>query len=228
LSTLTVLSEPQKRIFDHLSSFILSNLFPLSPSAQAQFPNTFSARDQRFLSDLAEKLRLYVTYDEFNEEGENLVTVRFDEALVKLAQEEEDDEEEGISEESEEGESSSEAEEIGIVRLSLADGSVQHPRRASKPVKGKKKGDDDTPEWQVAIKRVLSKYEKAEVVKELTAEEAEEEQEKEIREKMVVWKRDYYKVCFRFLRLSPRSSVLTVQDGRCGWNLAGETRLRHG
>lgn len=225
-----VLSDSQKRIFDTLSSFITANLSPLSPTAQTQFPNTLAARDQRFLSDLAEKLRLYVTYDQFNEEGENLVTIRFDEGLIKLAQEEaEDDEEEEISEESEEGESSSEAEEIGIVRLSLKDGSVQHPRRASKPVKHDKE-EEDVPEWQVALKRVLSKYEKAEVVKELTAEEAEEEQEKEIQVKMAQWKRDYYKVRFSSPPSFPSvplslkiELIMSIDVVR-----AGETRFRHG
>lgn len=163
-----------------------------------QLPNTYAARDRRFLAELADKLRLFVTYDEFTDEGENLITVRFDDALLAMAREEADD---GISEEEEEGESSSEAEDIGIVHLSL-NGEVAHPRRAATKAKQGKQGDGDEPEWQTAIKRVLGQYAKAEVVREITAEEAEEEQEKEIKERMEVWKRDYYKVRLVVLALA--------------------------
>ncbi|GAA5924119.1 hypothetical protein JCM10213_004497 [Rhodosporidiobolus nylandii] len=199
-----ILSETQKSIVDHLTSFVLCNLSTLSPSASLQIPNTFAARDRRFLADLADKLRLFVTYDEFNDQGENLITVKFDDALLALAKEEAEEDGangQGVSEEEEEGDSSSEAEEIGIVHLSL-NGKVQHPpRRAGAPSAKKQAGGGakaDEPEWMSAIRRVLGKYEKAEVVRELSAEEAEEEQEREIQEKMEVWKRDYYKEKLEF------------------------------
>lgn len=202
----TVLSESQKQIVDKVSTFVLSHLATLTStasSAQLQFPNHLvSARDRRFLSDLADALKLYVTYDEYTPEGENLVTVRFDEALVALAREEEEDDDDeegaikgsldGVSDEETEGAESSEAEEIGIVHLSL-DGGVKHaPRRnggAAVPAKV-----DGEPEWQTAIKRVLDKYRRAEVIRELSQEEAEEEQEKQVQDKIAQWKTDYYKV----------------------------------
>ncbi|GAA6034942.1 hypothetical protein JCM8097_009377 [Rhodosporidiobolus ruineniae] len=207
-----ILSEPQKRIVDSLSTFVLSNLSSLSPSARLQLPNTFSERDRRFLADLADILRLYVTYDEFSDAGENLITIRFDDSLIALAKEEaEDDAEEkeqdgGVSDEESDGESSSEAEEIGIVHLSLDGSSVKHPRRraaqqaatngAATPVDLKLTGDE--PEWQAAVKRVLGQYAKAEVIKEVSAAEAEEEQEREVQEKMVEWKKDYYREKLEF------------------------------
>ncbi|GAA5858509.1 hypothetical protein JCM8547_007340 [Rhodosporidiobolus lusitaniae] len=207
-----ILSETQKRIVDTLSSFILSNLSPLNPLARTQFPNAFNARDRRFLADLADKLHLFVAYDQFDAEGENLVTVEFGEVVRQLAKDEAEDaeaEEEEVSEESETGESSSEAEEIGIVHLSL-NGKVQHPRRASDAAANnkieaakiraqtKKAAGKDEPEWMTAIRRVLKKYDDAEVIRELSAAEAEEEQEKEVQEKMVQWKRDYYKEKLEF------------------------------
>ncbi|GAA6000306.1 hypothetical protein JCM10207_007950 [Rhodosporidiobolus poonsookiae] len=202
-----ILSDKQKALVDRLSSFLSSNLSPLTPSATLQFPNALSARDRRFFADLADKLHLFVTYDEFNDEGENLITVRFDEVLLKLAKEEESSEEEdaegkeGVSDEDESGASSSEQEEIGIVRLSL-NGEVQHPRRGALPKEAangaSKAKDGDVPEWQAAIRRVMGRYEKAEVVKEMSAEEAEEEQEREIKERMVAWKKDYYKEKLEF------------------------------
>ncbi|GAA5907315.1 hypothetical protein JCM6882_002805 [Rhodosporidiobolus microsporus] len=210
-----ILSTTQKSLVDRLSSFLLTNLSPLNPSATLRFSNTdLSARDRRFVVDLAEKLHLALAFDEFDEEsGDSLVTVRFEEGLVALAQEEADEEEDGegedgeheeekeeISDESEEGASSSEAEEIGIVHLSLADGSVQHPRRASTlSAKAKKqangagsKAKADEPEWMAAIRRVLGQYERAEVVREVSAQEAEEEQEREVKRRMEQWKKDYY------------------------------------
>ena len=52
----------------------------------------------------------------------------------------------------------------------------------------------DEPEWATAIRRVLAKYDKAEVIHEKTEEEAEQEQERIVQDKIVQWKKDYYKV----------------------------------
>ncbi|BGP06510.1 exonuclease II Exo2 [Rhodotorula toruloides] len=211
-----VLSESQKHIVDQVASFVLSNLatLPASSSSQLQFPNTLSShRDRRFLSDFADALKLSVTYDEFNDEGENLVTIRFDNALVELAREEEEEKSddvkgplEGVSDESSEGEDSSEAEEIGIVHLSL-DGRIRRPSQVKKlngatggtdsPAPGLEKVEGE-PEWKAAIRRVLNKYVKAEVARELTQAESEAEQEKAIQEKMVEWKKDYYREKLEF------------------------------
>ncbi|KAG2359268.1 hypothetical protein BDR07DRAFT_1488381 [Suillus spraguei] len=39
-------------------------------------PNTFPARERKFISTLAEELHLSVTWDEYDEEDQNLVTWR--------------------------------------------------------------------------------------------------------------------------------------------------------
>ncbi|GAA5932467.1 chromatin-binding exonuclease XRN1 [Sporobolomyces koalae] len=184
-----VLTESQKKLFTNLQSFLTTSLASLETAEKAsyQFPNDLAAKDKKFLADFADDLKLVVTYDEFDDEGQNLVTVKFDEEIIRLAKEEE--EEDGFSTEEEDGDESSEAEEIGIVHLSL-NGQVER--------QAKKKQANDEAEWQKAIKRVLKKYEKAEVAQEYNEEEFEQQMEKEIQEKMVVWKADYYKEKLEF------------------------------
>ncbi|GAA5930973.1 hypothetical protein JCM1841_003667 [Sporobolomyces salmonicolor] len=205
-----VLTQTQKAIFTSLQAFLLSSLASLSTasSASLQFPNDLSSRDKRFLSDLADELRLVVTYDEFNDAGENLVSVRFDDEMLRLAkEEEEDEEEEGVSTEEEEGDESSEAEEIGIVHLSLNDGSIK--RHARSHANGTKNGarEKDEAEWQRAIRRVLRKYEKAEVAQEFNEEDWEVEHERQVQEKMEIWKRDYYKEKLEFDHLQDQQAL---------------------
>lgn len=52
-------------------------------------------------------------------------------------------------------------------------------------------------EWQRAILRVLKKYDKAETAKDFDEEAFEEEQNKQIEERMAKWKNDYYLVSLR-------------------------------
>lgn len=192
-----VLTETQKKLFTTLQNFLTTSLASLDTASTAslQFPNDLAARDKKFLSDFSDELKLVVTYDEFNDEDENLITIRFDEAMIEFAREEEEEEEdEGrISTEEEEGDESSEAEEIGIVHLNL-NGEVERQARKKKEQKNVR----EEAEWQKAIRRVLKKYERAEVQKEFNEEEFEKQMEKEIQEKMVTWKSDYYKVSSRF------------------------------
>ena len=194
----TVLTETQKKLFNTLQNFLTTSLASLDTASTAslQFPNDLAARDKKFLSDFSDELKLVVTYDEFNDSGDNLITIRFDESMIEFAREEEEEEEEDeegrISTESEEGDESSEAEEIGIVHLNL-NGRVERQARKKKQ---EAKTVREEAEWQKAIRRVLRKYERAEVQKEFDEEEFEKQMEKEIQEKMITWKSDYYKVCF--------------------------------
>ncbi|GAA5869902.1 hypothetical protein JCM16303_001836 [Sporobolomyces ruberrimus] len=201
-----VLTESQKKLFETLQSFLLTSLSSLETASTAslQFINDLSVKDRKFLSDFSDELKLVVTYDEFNDKGENLITVKFDEEIIRLAREEEEEDSEAdakrISTEEEEGDESSEAEEIGIVHLNL-NGEVQRMARKDGQQQGKKEGaagDKEESEWQMVIKRVLRKYEKAEVAKEFNEEEFEQQMEKEIQEKMVSWKSDYYKEKLEF------------------------------
>lgn len=209
----TAVSETQKEILDKVTAFVRTHLpkLPASASEQLQFPNDFaSQRDRRFLIDLCDALKLYVTFDEFDDDDENVVTVKFDEALIELAREEEEEEEddikgplEGVSDESSEGEESSEAEEIGIVHLSLKDKDPRNKSAASTPSGAGTNGVStpasngaagDEPEWKKAVERVLSRYEKVEVIREMSQEETEAEAEQQVLAKMEEWKKDYYRV----------------------------------
>lgn len=210
-------SETQKEILDKVTAFVRTHLpkLPASASEQLQFPNDFaSQRDRRFLIDLCDALKLYVTFDEFDDDDENVVTVKFDEALIELAREEEEEEEddikgplEGVSDESSEGEESSEAEEIGIVHLSLKDKDPRNKSAASTPSGAGTNGVStpasngaagDEPEWKKAVERVLSRYEKVEVIREMSQEETEAEAEQQVLAKMEEWKKDYYREKLEF------------------------------
>jgi 5'-3' exoribonuclease 1 len=79
-------------------------------------------------------------------------------------------------------------------------------------------GDAAGAEWKDAIKRVLKKYDKAEVSKAFDESEYEDSHAKQLEEKMNTWKRDYYKVRPSSL-LSPR----TPTDVR---SIVGEARVR--
>ncbi|GAA5835075.1 hypothetical protein JCM9279_007191 [Rhodotorula babjevae] len=209
-----VLTDVQKKVVDQISSFVLAHLAtltsPESASAELQFANELvTQRDRRFLADLANALKLSVAYDAYSPEGESLVTVRFDDALVALAREDGEDSDDvesplaGVSDEETEGAESSEAEEIGIVHLSLDGkgrkerGSTASPADSSEAV--------DEPEWATAIRRVLAKYDKAEVIHEKTEEEAEQEQERIVQDKIVQWKKDYYKEKLEFSPEDPEA-----------------------
>ncbi|KAG2365950.1 hypothetical protein BDR07DRAFT_594487 [Suillus spraguei] len=73
-----VLTRPQRDIFDQVQQFVLQN--PRKPSqhrtAALTMPDTFPARERKFISTLAEELHLSVTWDEYDEEDQNLVTWR--------------------------------------------------------------------------------------------------------------------------------------------------------
>ncbi|KAG2354481.1 hypothetical protein BDR07DRAFT_1429330 [Suillus spraguei] len=73
-----VLTCPQRDIFDQVQQFVLQN--PRKPSqhrtAALTMPDTFPARERKFISTLAEELHLSVTWNEYDEEDQNLVTWR--------------------------------------------------------------------------------------------------------------------------------------------------------
>lgn len=88
-----VLMRPQRDIFDKVRQFVLQNRRKSSQhrTAALTMPNTFPARERKFISTLAEELNLSVTWDEYDEEDQNLVTWRLpgvvDEPLTETAAE---------------------------------------------------------------------------------------------------------------------------------------------
>lgn len=121
-------------------------------------PNTFPSRDRTFISTLGTDLHLSITWDEYDEEDQNLVTWRLpgsmDESMPEPGFEpdagEDDGQWEDVSEEEEES--------------------------------------------QLAIDRVLKKYEKAPVKDDDEGGGFDARHEKSVSDKMDEWKRGYYKV----------------------------------
>ena len=67
-----MLSKPQKIIFDEVKSFIIENR-KTAPTSRLTMPNTFPARDRKFITKLAEDLHLVLSWDEYDDEDQNLV-----------------------------------------------------------------------------------------------------------------------------------------------------------
>ena len=100
-------------IFDQVKAFVLDNRSGPSSSmrkALLQMPNVFSAGDKAFISTLAEDLHLTITWDEYDEQDQNLLIWRFPGSLeepipssngtdgddeVESEEDEEEEEEEG-------------------------------------------------------------------------------------------------------------------------------------
>lgn len=147
----------QREIFDNVKAFVLENR-GASPIAKLSLPNVFPARDRAFITKLSEDLHLSVTWDEYDEQDQNLVTWRFPRTLSERYPGEN-----GVVEDEEDDDSAWEDAE-----------------------------DDD--EANVAVDRVLKKYEKASIADPDAGGTFEERYERSIQEKMKEWKRDYYRV----------------------------------
>ena len=77
-----VLTAPQHIIFEEVKAFVLSHRkgYSASPGEEVhdalRMPNTFPARERRFIADLVEDLHLEVSWDEYDDEDQNLVVFR--------------------------------------------------------------------------------------------------------------------------------------------------------
>lgn len=73
----TVLTGPQRIIFNEVKEFIISNRNRSAKrDAKLTMPNTFSARERKFIGNLAAELHLEISWDEYDDEDQNLVTWR--------------------------------------------------------------------------------------------------------------------------------------------------------
>jgi 5'-3' exoribonuclease 1 len=79
-----VMTPSQRMIFNQVKTFVLENR-SLSSSelrnAKLSMPNTFSAGERAFLTNLAQDLHLTLSWDEYDDEDQNLVVLRFPGAL---------------------------------------------------------------------------------------------------------------------------------------------------
>lgn len=76
-----MLTSSQRVIFDQVEAFVIDHRAPGSIAHQRKsrltMANLFPARDRKFIQDLADDLHLSVTWDEYDEQDQNLVTWRF-------------------------------------------------------------------------------------------------------------------------------------------------------
>ena len=70
----------QRMIFDQVKAFVLENRsIPSSElrNAELSMPNMFSAGERAFLTNLAQDLHLTLSWDEYDDEDQNLIVLRF-------------------------------------------------------------------------------------------------------------------------------------------------------
>jgi 5'-3' exoribonuclease 1 len=75
-----VMTPSQRMIFDQVNAFVLENRsMPSSElrDAELSMPNAFSAGERAFLAKLAQDLHLTLSWDEYDDEDQNLVVLRF-------------------------------------------------------------------------------------------------------------------------------------------------------
>ena len=92
--SVSALTKRQKQIFDQVESFVIHNrLSTASTNTSLMMPNTFPARDRKFIASLADDLHLEVTWDEYDAQDQNVITVRLPGALSQPVPEDDDEEE---------------------------------------------------------------------------------------------------------------------------------------
>jgi hypothetical protein len=169
----SVLTKPQRDIFEKVKAFVMDNRTPTSASHPRAAPlamrNDFPARERKFIEKLAEDLHLSVRWDEFDEEDINLVTWRFPGALEVPLQ----------------GEEKANGTADGARGEESAEGEWED-------VEGEDEEDDA--ESRAAVDRVLKKYEKAHVADDDEGGGFDARHDRAVNEKMDEWKRGYYKV----------------------------------
>jgi 5'-3' exoribonuclease 1 len=70
----------QRRIFDRVKAFVLTARSISSSElrdAELSIPNAFSIEERTFLTNLAQDLHLALSWDEYDDEDQNLVVLRF-------------------------------------------------------------------------------------------------------------------------------------------------------
>ena len=188
-------------IFDKVKTFVLDNRHNKAQqyrSASLSMPNTFPARERKFISKLAEDLHLSVAWDEYDEYDQNLVTWRFPGAL---------EEEEPLPDEEEIHEINGDAEGEGEWEDVEGDD------------EGEEEEESEDEESNAAVDRVLKKYGKAPVVDDDEGGGFDARYDQSVKEKMDEWKRGYYKVRSLLYR--------RFKDGACLMNdgmPSGKTR----
>jgi len=101
-----VLTDSQRGIFEKVKAFVMENrdVSAASTAAKLSLPNIFSSRDRTFITKLSDDLHLNVSWDEYDDQDQNLVTWRLPGALADDGEAEVDQEVEDDQEGEDEGE----------------------------------------------------------------------------------------------------------------------------
>ena len=82
------LTTSQRQIFEQVKAFVLehrqSGSLAHIRKSRLTMPNTFPAKDREFINTLADDLHLSVTWDEYDDQDQNLVTWRFPGELEEM------------------------------------------------------------------------------------------------------------------------------------------------
>ncbi|KAL0953086.1 hypothetical protein HGRIS_004359 [Hohenbuehelia grisea] len=177
-----VLTEPQREIFNKVKMFVLTNRpgipgsGPQARSARLTMPNTFPARERKFITTLADELHLSITWDEYDDNDQNLVTWRFPgSSLEEPIPDSRTGSDGGAGDQDGEGEEWEDVE------------------------------SEEDEEARVAVDRVLKKYDKAPTMDDGEDGGFDARYERSIREKMDEWKRGYYHSKLEFSYDDPKS-----------------------
>jgi hypothetical protein len=128
-------------------------------------PNIFPARERKFIGTLAEDLHLYITWDEYDAQDQNLVIWRFP----------------GTSE------------QPLVVGEEHKANDVPNGEGEDEAVNEDDESEDE--ESNAAVDRVLKKYEQAPVMVDDEDNSFDARYERSMKDKMDEWKKGYYKVC---------------------------------
>ena len=98
-----VITKDQQKILNQIKKFVTKHQAKPNAKERCEIVNAFSARDQRFLQELADSLRLHTTWDEVDGYGQPLVVLTFDmEGVSEDGTTSEEDKEKRAGEEEEE------------------------------------------------------------------------------------------------------------------------------
>ena len=153
-------------------------------------PNTFPARERQFISALADDLHLSLTWDEYDENDQNIVIWRFPDAVEPSL----------LPEVEEVRETNGDVE---------GDGEWEDVDDDDDDV-GEEEEEEEEEESKAAVDRVLKKYGKAQVMDDDEGGGFDARYERSLKEKMDEWKRGYYKVRFFLL-----SHIRACIDAAC-------------
>ncbi|KAI0649009.1 exonuclease II [Trametes meyenii] len=152
-----VLTSSQRRIFDQVKSFVLERrkLSAAEQSSQGPLtmPNDFPARDRQFINRLADDLHLSITWDEYDDDDQNLITWRFPGELEEPLPEDG----KSVAEDEADGDGDEEWEDEDDEEARAAVDRVLNKYQKAKVMEDDKEGDFDA-RYEMSIKEKMDEW----------------------------------------------------------------------